>query len=145
MELNDAPVIGSIGPMHDGVDTEFWSALNRGKLKIQRCRSCQTWIWGAAWRCGHCGSWDIGWESVAPRGRVYSWIRTYQPFAPEIAPVVPFVTLLVELPQAGDRRVLGMLVGDETALAIGAQVEGVIQPPSEKTSGQPVLRWRLSK
>ncbi|NWG53022.1 MAG: OB-fold domain-containing protein [Hydrogenophilaceae bacterium] len=145
MELHEAPVIGPIGPYFDGVDAEYWRALNQGEFKIQRCAKCRIWLWGATWRCSACGAWDIAWEAVKPEGVVYSWIRTHQAFAPEVKDVLPYVSLLVALPHAGDKKVMGMLVGDETGLRIGARVEGVIQPASAKTGGQAVMRWRLQR
>lgn len=78
------------------------------------------------------------------RGRVFSWIRTHQRFAASFSSVTPYVTLLVELPDAGNRRLFGVLVGPEEGLEVGAPVKGVIQKPSELTRGQPVLRWQLA-
>ena len=142
--LEETPVIGRIGPKRDGLDTPYWEGLRAGQLKLQRCVHCRTWWWSPVWRCAECGGWDLEWEGVEPRGRVFSWIRTHQAFAPEMAPIVPYVTVMVQLPQAGDRRLLGILVGPEEGLDIGAEVEGVIQPASALTNDQPVLRWRLA-
>jgi uncharacterized OB-fold protein len=143
MELGDVPVIGEIGPLPDGLDEPFWIALQRGAVALQRCEGCGTWIWGPQWLCPNCHRFDPAWVEVEPRGRIFSWTRTWQGFAPEFADVLPYVTVLVELPEAGNRRLLGILLdADEAEPAIGQEVEGVIQPPSERTSGMPVLRWR---
>jgi uncharacterized OB-fold protein len=145
LELADPiPSIGEIGPRVDGVDIPYWDGLRLGDLRIQRCRECMTWRWAPVWRCAKCGSWDLDWLRVEARGRVYSWIRTCQAFAPEMEPIIPYVTVLVEMPEAGNVRLLGILVGDDGALQIGAEVEGVLQAPSELTNGQAVLRWRLA-
>ena len=90
----------------------FWDALLERRLVLQRCASCATWIWGPQFRCGTCGTWDPEWTEVEPSGRVYSWIRTWQKFTPEIAERVPYVTVLVELSEAGGARVLGLWSGD---------------------------------
>lgn len=145
MDVNSAPVIGSIGPYFDGVDEPHWAALNEGKFVIQQCPHCDAWIWGASWRCPACGCWEPVWREVEPKGIVYSWIRTHQAFAPEVRDALPYVSLIVALPHAGDKRVIGLLVGDEDGLRIGAPVEGVIQPASTHTGGQAIMRWRLSK
>lgn len=137
------PVAGPIGPMPDGLDTTFWEGLEAGELRIQRCRSCSTWIWSPQWICHRCHSFDLGWDATPARGRVYTWTRTWQPFEPSFAQVGPFLTVLVELPQAGDVRILGCLA-DATQVTIGDEVVGVIQAPSELTGGVPVLRWRLA-
>ena len=145
LAIDDVPVIGRIGPRRDGVDTPFWEGLEAGEVRMQRCDKCQTWWWSPVWRCAECGSWDLHWEAIAPTGRIFSWVRTYQAFLPAMASVVPYVTALVELPQAGNRRLMGIIVGDEEGLEIGSPVEGVIQKASELTSGQAILRWKLKR
>ncbi|GAB4664164.1 hypothetical protein MOKP76_14210 [Mycobacterium avium subsp. hominissuis] len=62
-----------------------------------------------------------------------------------MAKVVPYVNVLVELPDAGGRRLLGLLVGNDDGLAIGAEVVGRIQKPSAQTNDQAVLRWELAR
>jgi len=145
MDLEDAPVAGTVGPMHDDIDAEFWEGLKQGELRIQRCFDCRHWNWAPTWRCPKCGSWKFNWEAVEPSGEVYSWIRTHQSFAPEFNAVTPYVSLMVALPQAGNVKIMGSLVGDESGLCCGAPLQGVIQPASDRTSGQPIMRWRLSQ
>jgi uncharacterized OB-fold protein len=145
MELDEAPVSGPIGPMHDDLDADFWSGLNQGELRIQRCSDCKRWNWAPTWRCPDCGSWELNWEAVEPVGEVYSWIRTHQSFAPEFNAVTPYVSLMVALPHAGNVKLLGSLVGPETGLRCGAPLQGVIQLPSELNHHQAIMRWQLSK
>jgi uncharacterized OB-fold protein len=143
-KLDDTPAIGKTSPRADGVDIPYWDGLREGELRVQRCDGCSTWWWGPVWRCAHCGSWDLTWTPVEATGRVYSWIRTHQAFVPDLAPAIPFVTLLVELPHVGNRRMMGILVDSEAGLKIGAPVVGVIQQPSGLTNSMPVMRWRLA-
>lgn len=145
IDLEETPVIGRIGPRPDGVDAPYWEGLRAGELKLQQCPKCRTWWWSPVWRCAECGSWELDWRTVEPRGKVFSWVRTHQAFAPAMTAIVPYVTLLVELPHADGRRLFGILVGDEEGLEIGAPVVGVIQQPSERTNNQAVLRWKLAK
>lgn len=126
------------------VDAPHWHGLQRGELWLQRCPGCGTWIWPAEWRCGECGSFDPGWEAVEPTGSVYSWTRTHYPFDPAHADLVPFVHVLVAVEQAGGRRLIGILTGDETALRIGAAVRGYVEPASPRSLDLPALRWELA-
>ena len=142
MKLEEVPVIGTIESLPDGLDQPYWNGLARGVVMIQRCPSCQTWIWGPRWLCPACLTPKPEWVEVEPNGRVFSWTRTWQKFAPEFADHVPYITVVVELPEAGGRRLMGVLVGDDTVdPRIGDPVRGVIQPPSKLTSGAAVLRW----
>jgi uncharacterized OB-fold protein len=145
VKLAEAPAISKVAPAIDGVDAPFWDGLDAGEVRIQRCRDCGIWQWPAVWRCPDCGSWTFDWSPVVADGLIYSWIRTWQAFAPEMRSVIPYVTVLVELPQVDGRRLLGILVDGEQGLDIGAPVEGVIQPGSALTSGRAVLRWRLKE
>lgn len=138
------PVVGTIEPRSDGLDARYWQALNEGALELQRCGGCSAWIWAPSWCCPECRSFDLGWGHVEPSGIIYSWTRTHQPFAAEFADQVPYITVLVELPGADNRRVLGILLGDPSDdPEIGAAVTGVFQRPGGEGS-QTVLRWELA-
>lgn len=143
--LDECPVATAIEPRPDGVDIPFWEGLKKGELHMQQCAQCRTWWWAPVWHCSNCGSWEFDWPEVPKRGIVYSWVRTHQPFVPAMASIVPYVTVLVELPDAGNTRIFGILVESEEGLDIGSKVTGVIQPASELTRGMPILRWRLEE
>lgn len=130
-------------PFEARVDQPYWEALSTGRLAIQRCGGCRSWLWPADWRCYRCGSYEMSWQDVEPEGVVYSWIRTHLPFVPAFAEELPYVNVLVELPHAGGARVLGLLRGDAELLRIGATVVGTVEPPSARTLGQAVMTWRL--
>jgi uncharacterized protein len=126
-------------------DDTFWRNLEDGQFTLPRCPSCHTWTWPAHFRCGHCGSWDFDWVAVQPEGRIFSYTRTRYAFdrVLERRDQVPYVTAVVELPEAGNVRVIGVLKGDETGLKIGAKVRGTIDPPSETSKFYPAVRWEL--
>lgn len=134
-------IIGGIG-----ADDLYWAGLEDGEFRIQRCAKCAAWTWPANHRCGKCGSWEFVWETLEPVGTVYSWTRSYYAFdrVLERREDVPYVTVLAEIPAAGNARVMGVLEGDETALKCGAPVRGVIAPPEEKTKWYPSIRWSLA-
>lgn len=128
-----------------GADEGYWAALERGEFAISRCSGCNRWMWPAHWRCGHCGSWDIAWEAIEPVGRIYTWTRNHavSDVVRERRVDVPFVTLLVELPQADGARVAGVLLGDESGLRIGAPVKGIILPADERSKGYVTMAWQI--
>jgi uncharacterized OB-fold protein len=142
MQLQNAPVIGVVGPQVDGRDAPFWEALQQQRLLIPHCPACGTWVWPVQWACPRCHRFSPEWEAVVPRGTVYSWTRTWQKFAPEFSELVPYLTVLIELEGAGHTRLIGLLLGDDTVdPVLGEPVTGVFQPGSELTGGTAVLRW----
>jgi len=100
-------------------------------------------MWPADCRCPECGSYELDWVTVPAEGTVYTWTRTWYPFVAERAAELPYVVVLVELPHAGDSRMLGVLEGGEDGLRRGARVVGAIQPPREATFGLPSVTWSL--
>jgi uncharacterized OB-fold protein len=128
-----------------GADEHYWRALQEGRLDMQQCNGCMRWNWPAVWRCGECGSWEHSWHAVPLTGRIYSWTRTWHDFGAPAEFVPPFVSVLVELDGAGQRRLLGTLPGDYMGdVWIGAAVSGAII--SIQVDGQPLpaLRWTIN-
>lgn len=132
-----------VHPFSGRADFPYWEGLGRGDLLVQRCTACSRWSWPADWRCPQCGSYELGWAEVEPRGLVYSWIRTHLPFVPAYADLVPYVNVLVELPHAGGARLMGLLTGPEDGVEVGAVVTGAFQPATKRTLDLPVLTWSL--
>jgi uncharacterized OB-fold protein len=127
------------------LDYPHFEGLGKGQVRIPRCDKCQHWTWPAEWRCGECGSWDFHWETVEnPEGVIYAWTRTHYSFSDTFKDMLPFVSVLVELPNAGKKRLVGILVGDTTGVKIGARVKPEFQKPSERTHNLPALWWRLA-
>jgi uncharacterized OB-fold protein len=138
------PVTGAAGPRDDGLDAPHWAGLRAGEVRVPRCTRCAHWIWAPQPLCPRCHSFDLTWTAVDPAGSVYSWTRTWQPFTPELSGHLPFTVILAELPSAGGRRLLGVLLGGDGAdVRAGQGVRGVIDPPPGP-GGWPVLRWRLA-
>jgi uncharacterized protein len=137
------PWMDLTGPSADGLDTPHWLGLRTGTLLLQRCCDCRAWVWSPRPICPACHSFEMGWETVDPVGTIYSWTRTWQPFTKESTGHLPYVVVLVELPGAGGRRVLGVLVdADGITPVIGSAVHGRIeQPPDDEH--WPLLRWHL--
>jgi uncharacterized protein len=136
-----APWMDLTGPSPDGLDEPHWTALRTGRLKLQRCNHCHTWTWSPRPICPACHSFDMGWEDVEPAGTVYSWTRTWQPFAPESTGHLPYVVVLVELAAAGGSRVMGVLAhADGHTPRIGDRVVGVIEQPPDDLHW-PLVRW----
>ncbi len=131
-------------PLPDGLDAPYREGTRAHELRVQRCRACSTYQWGPEWICHQCHSFDVGWETIEPRGRIYSWERVWHPVHPALKEAVPYVVVLVELPQAANVRMIGNLVGDpRQPVPIGADVEAVFEDHDEVDTRYTLVHWRV--
>lgn len=129
-------------PYPDGLAQEYWEATRRHELLAQRCNSCKGWQWGPEYICHQCFSFDLSYERVSGRGRIYSWERPWYPAHPAVATGVPYIVVLVELPDAGNVRMVGNLLGDrEQEVVIGAEVEAVFED-HDGQNPYTLVHWR---
>lgn len=132
-------------PVADLLDGPYWSGLRRGEIMVQRCRGCGGWQWGPEWICHRCHSFDMGWEAIEGRGRIYSWERVWHPVHPALKDHGPYVVVLVEIPHAGNIRMIGNLLGDpREPVTVGAAVEAVFEHHAAADPPFTLLQWRRS-
>ena len=130
-------------PEPDGLSAPYWEGTRRGELVIQRCRACRGWQWGPEWICHACLSFDLGWERVEGHGRIYSWERSWHPVHPALKEAGPYSVVLVELPAAGNVRMIGNLIGDPRApIDIGAEVTAVFEAHDDAKPPFTLVHWR---
>ncbi|MBT4521741.1 MAG: hypothetical protein HOC23_17215 [Halieaceae bacterium] len=108
----------------------WWSAVDEGKLLIQRCKSCQTLRHPPRPMCGGCQS--IEWDSVEStmEGEVFSYTTLHYPKVPGYDyPVCCAVISLTE-----GTRIISNVVGiDYQDVKIGMKVKGKIEQVDDKT------------
>lgn len=130
------------GPSGDGLDAEYWEAARRHELVVQRCRGCAAYQFGPEWICHRCRSRDLAWERVSGRGLIYSWERVWHPVHPALVEACPYLVVLVELPEAGNVRMVGNLLGDPMQVVeIGGDVEAVFE--DHAAEGFTLVQWRV--
>lgn len=128
----------------DGLAAEYWEAARRHELLVQRCNACKTWQWGPELICYQCHSFDLGYERVSGRGLVYSWERAWYPVHPALKEAVPYIVVLVELPDAGNVRMVGNLLGEgQQEVVIGTPVEAVFEDHEEAEQPYTLVQWRV--
>jgi uncharacterized protein len=124
----------------DGLDKEYWDATRRHELVVQRCNTCEAFQWGPEAVCHKCHSTDLGWAKVSGRGRLYSWIRTWNPVHPALREACPYITAVVQLSDADNIRMVGNLVGEPLQNPpFEAEVEAVFEDHPEAT----LVHWKL--
>jgi uncharacterized OB-fold protein len=132
-------------PEADKLDAPYWEGTRAGELRVQRCRQCREFQWGPEWICHRCLAFDLEWVAVAPRGSIYSWERAWHPVHPALKDHGPYIVVLVELPEAGNVRMIGNLVGDPLQpVEIGAPVEAVFESHDDATPPFTLVQWKRS-
>jgi uncharacterized OB-fold protein len=132
-------------PENDALDAPYWEGTRRGELMVQRCKACDTWQWGPEWICHKCLSFELDWETVDGRGTIYSWERVWHPVHPALKDAGAYVVVLVELPHAGNIRMLGNLIGDpHQDVKIGAPVAAVFEPHDAAKPPYTLVHWRAA-
>jgi uncharacterized OB-fold protein len=76
---------------------------------------------------------------VSGHGRIFTWERVWHPVHPALESACPYLVVVVELPDAGNLRMVGNLLGDPMQdVAIGSLVEAVFEDHAEFT----LVHWQ---
>lgn len=132
-------------PETDGLSAPYWDGLRENEIRVQRCSRCQTWQWGPEWICHNCHSFELDWVPVDGRGRIYTWQRSWHPVHPALKEHGPYLVVLVELPAAGNVRMVGNLLGDpQHEVRVGADVAAVFEHHEAHDPPYTLLQWRYA-
>jgi hypothetical protein len=131
-------------PFPEGLAKEFWEATRRHELLVQECNACKGVQWGPEFICYRCHSFDLGYRKVSGKGRIYSWERPWYPVHPALKEGVPYIVVLVELPDADNVRMVGNLLGDPLqTVNIGSDVEAVFEDHDDGDPPYTLVQWRV--
>ena len=152
-----APVSGGAGdyylpvglpqpaPYPEGLAAEFWEATRRHELLVQQCTACKTYQWGPEFLCYACHSWDMEYVRVSGKGKIFSWERPWYPVHPALRERLPYIVVLVELPDAGNVRMVGNLLGDpQQEVVIGSNVEAVFEDHDDVKTPFTLVQWKVT-
>jgi|SRR6185312_10129968 len=110
----------------------YWDALAAGKLVMQRCEACGSWVHYPRIRCRTCLSDRLMWHEVDPTGILYAFSVAYHPTAPWYDGPGPQVIAIVELGN-GVRLTTNVVTDDPHSLSIGVRVTGVFEHRDDVT------------
>lgn len=116
-------------PLRADDNAWWWEGIDRGELRIQRCRDCDTLRHPPRPMCGACQS--LRWDSVIASGRgvVYSHVVMRHPPIPGYG--FPLAIALVEL-EEGTRLVTNVVGCAPEDVHIGMRVELDLQPVDDE-------------
>ena len=110
-------------PQPDELTQPFWDAAAEGRLVIQRCQQCGFWAHPPRIVCNRCHSFDMKWEPVSGKGRLYTWEVMHMQSITGFEDRVPYTTLLVELEEQPKLLLLSHLAGVDATLKVGQPCE----------------------
>lgn len=129
---DDAPAVPTRITSPRGHDNGWWwSAVDEGRLLIQRCKSCQTLRHPPRPMCGECQS--VEWDSIesSMEGEVFSFTTLHYPKVPGYS--YPLCCAVITL--AEGTRIVSNIVGiDHEKVSIGMKVKAKIEQVDGKTS-----------
>ena len=105
-----------------GETKPYWDSCKRGELVIQKCDSCQEYLFYPRGICAHCWSNDIKWIKATGKGTVWSYTITYQNRTLGFAQDIPYVLALVQLDE-GVKMFTNFVECDPNIVTIGMPVE----------------------
>lgn len=100
--------------------TPFWDGVKEGKLLLQKCAGCGSFLNPPRPMCPECQSTEQEWVRATGKGHIYSWV-TYKE-SPHPAFRAPYAVVLVELVE-GVRIISNMADMNPDELAVGMPVE----------------------
>lgn len=112
-------------PVPDRDSEPFWQGLREGELRVQRCRGCGALRWPPRALCNRCHELGGEWIALSGRGRIVSWVRTHQVFAPAWRSEVPYDVVLVALDEQDDLQLVGRLARGEPAAQLAVRARFV--------------------
>jgi uncharacterized OB-fold protein len=104
----------------------FWEAAAEDRLVAPRCTSCGTFRLPPSPFCFACRHREVEWVELPGTGTVYTFTVVRHPLHPDLGPVCPYVSGVVELDGtqgAGARMVVNIVDCDPDTLRIGDRVE----------------------
>lgn len=124
-------------PTTDLDSLPFWEGLKANALRLQKCAACGALRWPARAICNRCRSFEAAWVDCREDGRIASWVRTHQVFAPAWRDRVPYVVVQVVLEAQADIRLIGGWQADRDPV----YRERVVPRYTRRPSGTVVLDW----
>lgn len=122
----------------------YWEGTRNETLKVQRNPATGVFQWPAQWISHDTQSFELEWVDVAPKGVIHSWTRIWHPVHPALKDAVPYIVVIVELPHAGQIRMLGNLLGDPLQeIEIGSEVEAVFEHHNDADPAFTLVQWRV--
>jgi uncharacterized OB-fold protein len=95
--VDNGPAYRKPLPKVTALNEPFWAAARRHELHLQRCNSCESWIYPISPVCQTCWSEDWTWRPTSGKGVVTSWVTYHKAFEASFREDLPYTVLQVDL------------------------------------------------
>lgn len=120
-------------PVASHLTEPFWSASQEGRLVIQHCAACASYIHYPSAVCDRCLSTSLEWREVAGNGTVESFSTVHRAFSAEFESDVPYTVAIVRLDEQVNLLTWLVDVSGED-VEIGMRVEVVFEQVSAEVA-----------
>ena len=111
-------------PVADEFTEEFWAAVDRKELVIQRCQRCQRYHHPPVGVFTNCLSDRFSFAPVSGRGKIYTYTITHDARQPAFEADIPYTIAMVELDEQPELFLLSNIPGTPTGeIKHGLRVE----------------------
>lgn len=110
----------------------YWEGAAEGRLRLQRCRVCESVIWYPRSICPSCAATSLDWFDASGRGVVYSFTVNHRGTGP-YAKVGPYVLAYVEL-EEGPRVLTNIVDANPDSIHVGQQVTARFDSSADGTA-----------
>ncbi len=115
-------------PQPTPLSRPHWDGCKEGKLRVQRCKDCGTFVFIPRPTCTGCLSEDLEWVESTGKGTLYSYTVVHRPQRPEFD--VPYTVAIVEL-EEGWHMLTNLVDVEHDAVAIGMPLQVSFKPMSD--------------
>lgn len=129
--------MSGIRPARDPDTWGVFAAAADGRVVVGECSSCRAVLHLPRPYCHRCGSFEVGWRTVAGRGRLWSWTTVHQSIHPAFE--APYTVVVVELDDEPGVRLVGRVPG-EPDLEIGMAMVARFEPLGGDGDGA-LVQW----
>lgn len=123
--MSDAALL----PLPDERSAPFFDGARAGRLMLQRCSGCETWLHPVRTRCPECSGHEIEWREARGTGVLFSHGLLRRSAHPAQEAELPIRLAVVDLDEGV--RMNARLVGTDGAPHAGCRVRVEFQPLGE--------------
>ncbi len=109
-------------PEPDEASRPFFDGARAGKLRLQACNDCDTWMFPLKTRCQNCGSTALAWRDASGRGTLFSHARLRRAYHPRHRDRLPLILAWIDLDE-GARIISNIIDADPGAVKVGMPVQ----------------------